>query len=660
MNKKALLEIKTHEAPKTEIPVNYAITSSIEQVEGKQILYLSFFWQSKEKKYKDKANFKIYIWDKGYISQKLQDDGSYKWSTACIDNLIGWWNYWYSGIDGLKARCYSIQDKLNIWDYFKMELTGNMKNWDELKIIDDFQKKLIQSKLDAKHARMKNAIDEVMSKVPLLPKEFGKWIYNGPFGFSRYIYYKRRGKEINAFCTECKEEFIIHETKQTKKTIKHNNTSICPMCRKKVTFKAVGKTTTLVDSTKFAIMQKYEDGFIIRYFWGTKEYKKNYMQPELTYGEDIREIYSFEHGYLQCKRFEHANFCNTNEYRWCKDAGKIETPKPYFYTRNLKAILKGTRWQYSCLYEYAKEVKFLYADSYLKEYLKHPGIEYLVKFKLFKFVDNHLSRFYNPDWYGVNFKGKTIKEVLGIEKPLFLQMQRLNLGTRGFEFIKQAAEKGKTLTDYEVRWALKYTSTNIFVSMLDYATPHKIIKYIISQSDSKHTPNNILSDWQDYINQCKTLKFDITNTFVLYPKDLRSKHDEYTILCKAKGLEKYDKKVRKEYKKLNNAYYYQDKNYLIRPASCVDEIVREGHALRHCVAGEHYINKIAAGEIAIMLIRKIEEPDQPFYTLELNLKQLEQVQCRGYQNCSMTEEIIKFTEKWQKKKLTQINVRKVV
>jgi len=48
------------------------------------------------------------------------------------------------------------------------------------------------------------------------------------------------------------------------------------------------------------------------------------------------------------------------------------------------------------------------------------------------------------------------------------------------------------------------------------------------------------------------------------------------------------------------------------------------------------------GETAIFFVRKLEEPDKPYYTLEW--KDHKVVQCRGFHNCDMTPEVKAFTE----------------
>lgn len=654
MDKKLLSNLKKHAAPTGDLPVAYIITATVETISDQRVLYLSFFDQKNKKKSKDKAKFKVFIWGNSYISQKQQDDESYKWSNARITNLL---EYRYSSHPLLIAGCYLLDERETISDFLKTEC---LRSGDELEAIDSFQEKIMKDKLKAKHAEVKKKIDDVMAKVLPLPKDFETWVYKGPFGFSRYIYYKREGRKIMAFCTECKKEFVIPESKNTRKNVKHGHSGICPKCNKKIVYTATGKTKQLIDNANFTIMQKFEDGLIVRYFSGSKIYREHYMNPSLRYYENIREIYSVNNGILKCKKYDYADFRQTGEHRWCDDTG-VGPPNGYLYTRNLNEIIKGTSWRYSCIYSLIKEVKTVNVYTFLTEFIKHPAIEYFIKLKLFRFVYDHVILRYSPVWNGVNFKGKGLKEIFGIDKSLFLQMQRMNLGDRGLRLIKEIHSSDKSMTDQQIRWVLNNLDTNnIFLGMLRYSTPQKIINYVQKQSNNQYLPNSVMTDWSDYLSQCKDLKFDITNTFVLYPKNLKEKHEEYTILNQAKGLEKYNAKVKKAYQTLDQHYSFSNKVFLIRPARSVEEIVKEGHNLRHCVAGKNYVEGVANGSKAIMFIRKIDDPDTPFFTLDLNLSQLSVYQCRGYKNCDMPEAISKFIDRWKSEKLTSKKVKERV
>ena len=63
-----------------------------------------------------------------------------------------------------------------------------------------------------------------------------------------------------------------------------------------------------------------------------------------------------------------------------------------------------------------------------------------------------------------------------------------------------------------------------------------------------------------------------------------------------------------------------DEHYAIFIAKSPVELVKEGSALDHCVGRNGYDKKMAKEETLIFFVRKLEELDKPFVTLEYSLK----------------------------------------
>ena len=104
------------------------------------------------------------------------------------------------------------------------------------------------------------------------------------------------------------------------------------------------------------------------------------------------------------------------------------------------------------------------------------------------------------------------------------------------------------------------------------------------------------------------------------------------------------KKLKKRLTKLKEKYFFTDGNLLIRPAESYKDLQKEGTALHHCVYSvyrDRYIN----GETDILFIRRVSEPDKPFYTMEY--KNGNVVQCRTAYNGGTTDEVKAFISKWK-------------
>ena len=66
--------------------------------------------------------------------------------------------------------------------------------------------------------------------------------------------------------------------------------------------------------------------------------------------------------------------------------------------------------------------------------------------------------------------------------------------------------------------------------------------------------------------------------------------------------------------------------------------MKEGNKQYHCVAT--YVDRVAAGQKCILFLRKKEDPDQPFYTMEIQGTEI--IQCRGKCNADQTSEVKSF------------------
>ena len=178
------------------------------------------------------------------------------------------------------------------------------------------------------------------------------------------------------------------------------------------------------------------------------------------------------------------------------------------------------------------------------------------------------------------------------------------------------------------------------------------------------------NDWKEYLRWCRELKYDLDNMFIYIPNNFKQVHDrvarEYRDFKDRKAAaekKKRDKLVAKEMQKLKkdmeeifsknvgaDALNIKGKGLiLIVPANSAD-IKKEGEALHHCVGT--YIEKVAKGETAIFFIREEKNPDKPYYTLEWRDNKV--IQCRGMNNCSMTNEVKAFIKVFEKKMNEQI------
>ena len=514
-----------------------------------------------------------------------------------------------------------------------------------------------------------------MKEIKPLPKDFDNWIAETALDFSRYIYYKRRTKRlIDGYCTSCGQDMVLQITKEKIwDEMRHNEQSKCPKCGKVITYKAIGKTTLQVDEIIAAYAQKTADGFAIRYFDVVKKYKRHYRNPELCAREFARDFYiispNFEPGHdgkYDIKSYEYTYFKQNGPLRWCHARTNRHAFKTYpacLYSRNLCHVLVNTPWKYSALHELAKNLDKFNVWGYLRVYIAHPAFEYLVKARLYRIVsedvDNILETYSGTR---LNLEAKSVAEALRISKSGLKQIQRLKGTFDHLCMIRSAEQTGVALKDRHVNQLVAIgIDGGIAGELLKYATAQKILNYIaqnlpqkswkvLGERTRKDLTHTISVFWNDYLTNYNLLGYDMTNDFIIFPRDLKARHDEVMELYKAKEDELEDKAIKEMYITMLEKFGFAYEGLVVRPPVDAAEVIAEGHALRHCVSTGSYIKNIVKGKRYIFLIRKEgEQEDEPFFTAEVANGVVRQ--CRGFKNCSMTDEVKKFVIQWQKKKL---------
>ena len=96
-------------------------------------------------------------------------------------------------------------------------------------------------------------------------------------------------------------------------------------------------------------------------------------------------------------------------------------------------------------------------------------------------------------------------------------------------------------------------------------------------------------------------------------------------------------------------YEFEDKEYRIVVPERVEDIMYEGLALGHCAhSSEVYYDRIENRESCIMFLRKAEEPDKPYYTLEVEPDgTIRQKRTVGDRQNKDLEDAMVFLRKWQ-------------
>lgn len=164
-------------------------------------------------------------------------------------------------------------------------------------------------------------------------------------------------------------------------------------------------------------------------------------------------------------------------------------------------------------------------------------------------------------------------------------------------------------------------------------------------------PKPAIVDWYDYLRAAKTIEVDLTDNKAKYPSSLKREHDRAVAKQKVIFDAKKDEFFREQTDRYGALYGYRDEHYLITVPKDMKDLFEEGRKLCHCVGS--YSDRIIKGETCIMFIRKTEEPDKPYFTIEVNQRDNYVVQLRGLSNRLIDrvneKALVEFLREWARK-----------
>ena len=246
----------------------------------------------------------------------------------------------------------------------------------------------------------------------------------------------------------------------------------------------------------------------------------------------------------------------------------------------------------------------------------------------------------------INYRSNDVKKMLKLNKNEMNLLKDQDCDTLSAYY---KLRKADSAMDEELRFqtVVKYKYRIDVLSEIMIKTGlslKKVLNYADKQGGRYST-----GDWNDYLNQCIKLKYDMTDTLVTKPKNLHEAHERLTKIIKIKADEIAQQELEERNKKLAEMEYTDEERGLqiVIPKS-VQEIIYEGKRLNHCVGG--YAQRHAEGKLTILFLRTTEKPDVPYYTMEVsNVGRI--VQCRGYKNnCANNpkpQDIIDFEKDYQ-------------
>lgn len=275
--------------------------------------------------------------------------------------------------------------------------------------------------------------------------------------------------------------------------------------------------------------------------------------------------------------------------------------------------------------------------------------------KVERFKDRNKSYYYDPV---INTQGKNPKEIFGL--PKFCLKHLREDETMGIYEIKEMKRALTKVDGNRFRELLEIVrdegSVRQLCNTLDtlieihdtygYNNIKKLTLYLfreIRMNQGITSPSTGATLLRDYIKMATKLKQE----YEKYPKSLKKDHDVTMMNFKVmeneiKRRDFREKVETEEYKR----FEFKKKEYKIIAPSEMEDLVKEGNELSHCIAS--YIDRVIDNKCKIFFLRNTKDIDTPLVSIEVANENIRQA--RGSHNRRVTPEEKAFIKEWAEKK----------
>ncbi len=580
-----------------------------------------------------------------YITRELDDEGKeVKWLTAMLSNLDGV-PYLFRWSD---TKYFISKDGMDTLNRLKLE-NESAKPVKGAYRLQEWQQEQKDKETKRKEKREQAPWDADMKLIPKIPSGFEEWMRREACKdvFIIYKYDRKEAKE--GYCSRCKKIVPV-------KSPRHGKETVCPACRAKAVFKSEGKIKTLATDCYYAeIIQRIKGGIVIRkYTQRQYYYNRSYDNPYISTHEDKRTLI-FENGII--RRYNYESY--KNKYlRWCLNKDYRPSARTYYterklYKRNLPNLKKTTFLKHSSVDLW--ETLPTSVTSYIQIEKGNPAVEMLAKMGMFRLAKDLIKERYDKTLIAQD--ETEISKLLKVDKARLKRLKEMDGGVDSLRWLQYEKLINTIWPDEMIKdlgdAGIKTSGFNFLPIPVSFV---KSYNYLKKQAGIMNdTLYQALTTWQDYINMAEKMKMNTKLEQIAKPKDLKAEHDRLIFLNKTKGLEKQAKSLEKKWPKVNEQlpklqkFEYELGDYCIVSPKSILDIVTEGVVLGHCVhTCDYYFSRIQTDESYLFFLRKKNNPDIPWYTLEVEPSgNIRQKRTTGDRQNADFENAVPFLKKWQ-------------
>lgn len=501
--------------------------------------------------------------------------------------------------------------------------------------MDSFARRINQKKhekaMDRKYSKMKGHFE----MFPDYPADLAEFCEMNVFGFT-YIFISKIPKGAReAACGHCGHKFSVS------KNTKPGQEGICPGCNMKAIYRAIWTSGRREDKGKICIAHKVQGQLLIR--WTNIIRTFDGVKYNYHFYDYYRNLYLHSPKGPVIYAYDYKSMMSWGENWYRQKNGSVHYGKSFVYANNLREVF-GDTYYHVDLEAGLKNAGRLSFTSLLDNLKTVPAAEYL-----FKMGMPALAAGISKSDLG-NSTG--FSTVLGISKQYLPLYRKFNVRPLEHRIIKASKSWVSEPSFEKLRLlAPEYTDYDDIVDILETMSFERFANYFSKQKEANGKKNlhYSLTLYKDYLSMSESLKVDMSRKSVRFPRNIKEAHDlllpRFNHVKHQVEDENFKQAMQKIYSGIKS---YAKGDYCIVLPALRSDLITEGQSLNHCVGADRYYKNHIAGTRMIFFVRHAKEPEKPYFTMEIDMKELKILQLYGFSDCSAPPEVRKFTNEFLK------------
>lgn len=502
----------------------------------------------------------------------------------------------------------------------------------------------VNHKEDIKQKRHKSEltrIDEFMESVPDYPAGYNNtWLRRVMFENEAPIVYRPGQKTVKGICLRCEKEVEI------KMKPVHGQAVKCPSCHCPARLHSWGRQKSIFERKQVGILLPTKSGDfclcvqdVLLPFKREEEYKEMHIAK---YG-DFR--FKLNDWFTRQEVYEWYEWQNTGIMRWCKAKCHGMGYSAYFasdycrlYTGNLRQVLRESVIKYvpvKEIFENAKKCDHV-ADVLEAIRARKDMVEKLAKVGLYDLVWEDISRTYGNE--ELDRRGSSLEEILGLDKERVKTAMRIKATMSELKVLKAAYRAKVYLKDALVSGIAEFYGNRGVNDLYFIVQRHNLEKQITYMRKlptyNSQSPTLVARDYEDFLRQLEVLNIPRTKenkfpaNFYHVHAELQEEIDSKKEALEKAAIKKKNRVLKNIVKGLKTKYELDSDEFVIVWPNSKADFSAEGQLQHNCVGG--YFDRMCKKETIVFFLRRKENPETPFCTVEFNNNKC--VQCRMIYN----------------------------